>query len=57
MPKGISDHLKNVKLYINLVRYSYEIIECKLVLKVLLFHILSAWVKHQIVDMNIQGLS
>ena len=31
--------------------------ECKqLVLEVLSFHVLPTWVKHQIVDINIQGL-
>ena len=31
--------------------------ECKqLVLEVISFHVLSAWVKHQIADINIQGL-
>ena len=28
----------------------------QLVLEVLSFHVLSTWVKHQIVDINIQGL-
>ena len=33
------------------------IVECELVLEVFLFYILPAWVKHQVVDINIQGLS
>ena len=62
MPKVISDHTENVKLYLILFHVHYEInmnqLECKqLVLDVLSFHMLSTWVKHQIVDTNIQGLS
>ena len=51
MPKVISGHIKIE------VPVRHEIIvECKL--EVLSFHILSAWVKHQMaVDINIQGLS
>ena len=56
MPKVISDHTKNVKLYITLVHHKV-IVKCKLVLEVLPFYLFSAWVKHQIVDINIQGFS
>ena len=60
MPKVISDHFGNVKLYINLGPCSLRNqLECKqLVLEVLSFHMfISTWVKHQIVDINIQDLS
>ena len=59
MPKVISAHIGNVKLYINLGPCSLRNkLECKqLVLEVLSFHMLSTWVKHQIVDINIQDLS
>ena len=51
MPKVISGHIK-----IEVTIHHEIIVECKL--KVLSFHILSAWVKHQmVVDINIQGLS
>ena len=47
MHKVIFDHVKNHKV----------IVECKLLLEVLSFHVLSAWVKLKIVDIDIQGLS
>ena len=51
MPKVLSVHIK-----IEIPVHHEIIVECKL--KVLSFHILPAWVKHQIVvDINIQGLS
>ena len=50
MPKVISGHIK-----IEVPVHHEIIVECKL--EVLSFHILSAWVKHQmVVDINIQGL-
>ena len=51
MPKVISGLIK-----IEVSVHHEIIVECKL--EVLSFHILSAWVKHQmVVDINIQGLS
>ena len=51
MPKVISDHIKT-----ELPVHHENIVECKL--EVLSFHMLSGWVKHQmVVDINIQGLS
>ena len=50
MLKVISYHTKNVKLCENV-----EL--CKPVLPVLLFHMLSAWIKQQIVDIIMQGAS
>ena len=47
-PKEISDHTINVKLYI---------VECRFVPELLSFHMLPDWVKYQIADKNIQGLS
>ena len=58
MPKVISDYTKNIKIYINVPPFHHEIIvECKPVLEVLSVHMLSAWVKHQAVDINIRDLS
>ena len=58
MPKVISDNTKNVKFCINLAPCSSEIIlVCKPLLEVFSFHMLSAWIKHQIVNINIQGFS
>ena len=62
MPKINSDRTKNIKLYINLDKqinsvHQEIIVECKLVLEAFSFHMLSAWEKYQIVDINIQGLS
>ena len=59
MPKRISDHTKNVKIYINLAPFLHEIIvKCKLALdEAFSFHKLSAWVIHQIVHIFIQSLS
>ena len=51
MPKVISGHIK-----FELPGHHEIIIECKL--ELLLFHILSAWVKHQmVVDIILQGFS
>ena len=51
MPEIISGRIK-----IEVPVHHEIIVECKL--EVLSFHILSAWVKHQmVVDINIQGLS
>ena len=51
MPKVISGHIKT-----EVPVYHKIIVECKV--EVLSFHILSAWVKHQmVVDINIQDLS
>ena len=51
MPKVISAHIK-----IEVPIHHEIIVECKL--EVLSFHILSAWIKHQMaVDINIQGPS
>ena len=51
MPKVISAHIK-----IEAPIHHEIIVECKL--EVLSFHILSAWIKHQMaVDINIQGPS
>ena len=58
MPQVISDHTINVKLYINLALCSsWKIVACKPLLEVFSFHMLSAWVKHQIIIINIQGFS
>ena len=57
--KAVYDHAKNVKLCINLVPCSsWDHCWMKtFVLDVLSFHMLSAWVKHQIVNINNQGLT
>ena len=54
IPKVISDHTKNVKVHIILAPpVHHEIVfECKLS-----FNMLSAWVRHQIVNINIWGFS
>ena len=55
MSKVISDHTKNVTLYINLppfLAHHEIIIEYNFVLEVLSFRMLSTWVKHQIVDIQ-----
>ena len=53
MPKVVSSHTKNVKLHINLVScYHKIIVECTRGFEVLSFHILSIWVKYQIVDVK-----
>ena len=36
---------------------TYLLVYHEIIFKVLSFHRLSAWVKHQIVDVNIQGVS
>ena len=54
MTKVIYDHTKNIK---RLHKFSSLLtVKCKFVLEVLLFHILPAWEKHPIVNINIQGL-
>ena len=53
MPKVVSNHTKNVKLHINLVScYHKIIVECTRGFEVLSFHILSIWVKYQIVEVK-----
>ena len=52
MSKVISHHTKNIKLYLNLASYSSwnHYSECKLVVEVFSYHMLPAWVIHQIVS-------
>ena len=56
--KVISDPTENVKTFtsIQLPVHREIIVESEFALEVLSLHTLSAWVKHQIVDINIQGL-
>ena len=54
-PKSILIALKTSNFtYIQLPVHHEIIVECKLVLKVLSFQIFSTWIKHKIVDINIQ---
>ena len=56
--KVISDPTENVKTFTSIqLPVRREIIaESEFALEVLSFHVLSAWVKQKIVDINIQGL-